>query len=125
MWTDIVDLRDFYGSPMGRLARALIERRIRAIWPATAGQRVAGFGFATPFLGAFCGEAERVLAVMPAGQGVMRWPDQAPNLVALAEGHALPLPDRSVDRLLLVHCVESTDHLRPMIRECWRVLADG
>jgi SAM-dependent methyltransferase len=125
MWSDIVDLRDFYGSPFGRLAQQLIGRRLREIWPVTRGQRLLGLGFATPFLGAFCDEAERVVAIMPSGQGVLRWPDQAPNLTALADGHALPLPDRSIDRLLVVHCLESSDHLRPMIRECWRVLADG
>ena len=28
----------------------------------------------------------------------------------------------SVDRLLLVHAVENAEHLRAMMRECWRVL---
>jgi hypothetical protein len=35
------------------------------------------------------------------------------------------LPDRSVDRVLLVHAVESTDQIRPFLREVWRVMADG
>ncbi len=70
-------------------------------------------------------ETERVLAVMPAAQGVMHWPPEGPGLVALAEETDLPLPDRSVDRVLVVHCLESTENLRGMMREIWRVLADG
>jgi SAM-dependent methyltransferase len=125
MWGDIVDLRDFYGSALGRLVRRLIARRLREIWPNVAGRRVLGVGFAVPFLGLFQGEAERVVAVMPAGQGVMHWPEGAPSLVALSDEDALPFPDRSMDRLLLVHCLEGSDQLRPFLRECWRVLADG
>jgi SAM-dependent methyltransferase len=37
----------------------------------------------------------------------------------------LPLPDRSVDKVLLVHAVENTEQLRPFLREIWRVMADG
>lgn len=125
MWTDIVDLRDFYGRPLGRLVRRLIARRIREIWPALSGRRILGLGFATPYLGLFQTEAERVLAAMPAGQGVMRWPAGGANLALLADEEALPFPDRSIDRLLLVHCLEGSAHLRPFMRECWRVLADG
>jgi SAM-dependent methyltransferase len=125
MWTDIVDLRDFYANPLGRLARRLIARRIRAFWPDVVGKRVLGVGFAVPFLGPFQAEAERVLAAMPSGQGVMRWPEGTANLAVLTDEEALPFPDRSIDRLLLVHCLEGSAHVRPFMRECWRVLADG
>lgn len=129
MWIDIIDLREFYARPMGRAVRRLIGQRLRALWPAPAapvpGQRMLGLGFATPFLGPFEGETSHVVAAMPAGQGVMSWPDPAANRVALADEQALPFPDRSFDRLLLVHCVENSPALRPMMRECWRVLADG
>ena len=125
MWTDIIDLRAFYDGSLGRLVRDLISRRLRQIWPSLGGMRVLGVGFATPFLSLFRGEAERVLAAMPAGQGVMHWPDGGPNLAILADEQTLPFPDRSIDRLLLVHCLEGSAHLRPFMRECWRVLADG
>jgi SAM-dependent methyltransferase len=125
VWSDIVDLRDFYAGPRGHLVRRLVAQRVRQIWPALGGKRVLGVGFATPYLGLFLGEAERVMAVMPAGQGVTRWPEDGANLTTLADEQALPFPDRSIDRLLLVHCLEGSAHLRPLMRECWRVLADG
>jgi SAM-dependent methyltransferase len=130
MWLDVVDLRDFYAGTLGRLVRQLVGRQLAAIWPDLTGQRVLGLGFPTPYLDPFRSQAERVLAVMPPGQGVMRWPADSPsvsekNLVCLAPEFSLPLPDRSIDRLLLVHCLESSAELRLMMRECWRVLADG
>jgi ubiquinone/menaquinone biosynthesis C-methylase UbiE len=47
------------------------------------------------------------------------------GLVALADENVLPFPDRSMDRIVMVHCLESTAEVRTVLRECWRVLADG
>jgi SAM-dependent methyltransferase len=125
MWSDVVDLRDFYGSSLGQVAQRLIRRQVRQLWPDLTGMRVLGLGFATPYLRIFLPEAERVIAVMPASQGVLPWPAEGPGLTALADETDLPLPDRSIDRLLLVHALESTEQVRAMMREAWRVLADG
>jgi len=125
MVSDVVDLHEFYSSSLGRMARRLIRRRVRRIWPSVGGQRVLGFGYATPFLRPFLGDAERVIAIMPAAQGVMRWPEGELSLVSLSDESDLPLPDLSVDRVLLVHALEHSEQLRPLLREVWRVMADG
>lgn len=125
MASDVVDLHEFYGSGLGRMARRLIRRKLRQIWPSVVGQRVLGVGYAIPYLHQFRDEAERVIAVMPAAQGVMRWPNGEPSLVTLADEAELPLPDLSAERVLLVHALEHSEQLRPMLREVWRVMADG
>ena len=125
MRPDIVDLQEFYASPLGHVARRLIRRRVRRMWPSLDGQRVLGFGYATPFVKQYVPEAERVVALMPAAQGVAYWPREGANVVALAEETDLPLPDAMFDRVLLAHAIEATDALRPMLREIWRVLAPG
>jgi SAM-dependent methyltransferase len=125
MWQDIIDLNAFYASPLGQVARRIIRRRIRALWPNLSGQSVLGLGFATPYLRPFKGEASRVLAIMPATLGVIAWPPDEARRVALADEAELPLPDGSIDRALLVHAVESSEQLRPMLREIWRVLDGG
>ncbi|MFO1127963.1 MAG: methyltransferase domain-containing protein [Rhodospirillales bacterium] len=125
MWTDVVDLSNFYASGLGRVARRMIVRRIRLLWPDLRGVSVLGFGYATPFLGVFRGEADRVIAAMPSAQGVVHWPADAPGLTVLVEEAALPLADRSVERILVVHAVECAEQSRRMMRELWRVLADG
>jgi SAM-dependent methyltransferase len=123
MWNDVVDLRDFYETRLGQVARHLIRRRIRTIWPDLHGQSLLGLGYATPYLRQFRDEAERVIAVMPAGQGVLQWPAEGPNAVALAEDTELPLPDMAVDRVLLVHGLECGDYVRALLREIWRVMS--
>jgi SAM-dependent methyltransferase len=126
MWHDVVDLREFYETRRGQVARHMVRRAVRSVWPDVRGQRVLGFGFATPYLRQFRSEAERVLAFMPASQGVMHWPPEGPGLVSLVEETELPLPDYSVDRVLLVHGLENTETLRGLLREIWRVLTgDG
>ncbi|MGE5503432.1 MAG: class I SAM-dependent methyltransferase [Actinomycetota bacterium] len=125
MWTDVVDLRDFYDTSLGQVAKRMIRRQLRQLWPDVTGMRVLGLGFAPPYLRSFMTEAERVVAIMPASQGVLPWPADAPNLTALADETELPLPDRSMDRILMVHALESTEQVRSMLREAWRVLADG
>ena len=122
MRPDVIDLRAFYASPLGATAQRLVRRQIRAFWPDLSGLRVLGLGYATPFLRPFRDEAERVLAIMPAPQGVVHWPGEGPGLVALADEGELPFPDASVDRVLVVHGLEVADHPPGMLREIWRVL---
>ena len=80
MSIDVVDLRTFYGQRLGVVARRFIGRGIRALWRDTAGQRLLGIGYATPYLGLFREEAERCLALMPAPQGVRIY-DPVPNVI--------------------------------------------
>ncbi len=125
MWTDVVDLREFYARRLGRTAQRMVRRRLRELWPDVSHQRVLGLGFATPYLGVFRGEAERVVAAMPAGQGVLHWPLGERGLSTLVDETDLPLPDLSFDRVMLVHTLECAEQLRPMLREVWRVMTDS
>ncbi len=126
MYTDVVDLRDFYETRRGQVARHMIRRTVRTLWPDLRGLRVLGLGYATPYLRQFRDEAERTIACMPAGQGVLHWPPEGPWAVALTEETELPLPDYSVDRVLLVHGLESSENLSGLLDEIWRVLTgDG
>jgi SAM-dependent methyltransferase len=125
MYADVVDLRDFYASRLGQVARRLVRRRIRLIWPSVSGMRLLGLGYATPYLRLFRDEAERVIAVMPSSQGVLPWPPEGPNAVALADEGELPLQDFSIDRVLLVHGLEYSEQIRLLLKEIWRVMAGG
>ncbi len=123
MRIDVIDLRAFYQQPMGRTVQRLLQDHIRNIWPDTHGLCVMGFGYASPFLEPFQGNCQRLLNIMPAAQGVTRWPTTAANLTALSEEGVLPIPDATVDRLLLVHSLENTEQVRTLLREAWRVLS--
>lgn len=125
MWSDIIDLREFYARRIGRTAQRMIRRQVRELWPDVSNLNVLGLGFATPYLGVFRGEAERVLAAMPAGQGVLHWPTGERGLTMLVDENDIPLPDLSMDRVIVVHGLECAEQVRPMLREVWRVLADS
>ena len=125
MYRDVVDLREFYQTTLGQVAVRQLRRRIRELWPDLSGQSVLGIGYATPYLRPFLGEAERVVALMPAAQGVVFWPPESQGQVTLAEESSLPFADMSFDRILIVHALEATEHSRQMLREVWRVLAGG
>jgi SAM-dependent methyltransferase len=125
MASDVVDLRDFYLSVLGQVARRMIRRAIRRIWPDLRGMRLLGIGYATPFLSAIATETERVVAMMPASLGVLGWPADGPNLVTLADEAELPFADYSIDRVLLVHALETSEEVRALLKEVWRVMAGG
>src|SRR5438477_11950175 len=125
MPSDVVDLRDFYRTGLGQVARRMIRRAIQRVWPDLHGMRLLGIGYTTPFLSALSGDTERTVALMPALLGVLRWPSEGPNLATLAEEGELPFADYSIDRVLLVHALETSEEVGPMLKEIWRVLAGG
>src|ERR1700676_888834 len=125
MASDVVDLRDFYRNALGQVARRMIRRAIQRVWPDLRGMRLVGIGYATPFLSALSGETERTLAVMPASLGVLRWPSEGGNRVTLADEGELPFADYSIDRIVLVHALETSEEVGAMLKEIWRVLAGG
>lgn len=125
MYLDVVDLRAFYAERLGLVARQLISARLSKLWPSVAGDRVLGVGYATPYLANVAQEAERLLAFMPAAQGVVNWPPHGPNTAALVDDDSLPLPDACIDRVLAVHSLEMAASAHDHLREIWRVLAPG
>jgi SAM-dependent methyltransferase len=122
MSLDVVDLREFYGRPLGSAVRRLLTRRIRARWRNVQGARLMGLGFAVPYIGMFRGEAAALGALMPATLGALVWPTADKVQSVLVEEAMLPLADASLDRLLAVHCLEATERSGPLLREIWRVL---
>ncbi len=126
MHLDVVDLRKFYyGTGLGRLARAMLRARLRALWPDVRGMTVVGFGFAAPFLRPFRDEATRTLCLMPAQQGVCPWPAEGPNLSVLVEETLWPLARGAADRILVAHGLETCERPNALLEEIARVLAPG
>lgn len=125
MYVDIVELRDFYHSALGKLVRRLVAARLKTLWVDARDLSVVGLGYAAPYLGAYLDASQRTLAFMPARQGVTNWPTRGRSSAALVDESDLPLNDSSVDRVLLVHCLEVTDDSRRLLDEAWRVLVPG
>lgn len=123
MRTDILDFHDFYRAPLGAAAGDFIGARLAEIWGDGAGLSIAGFGYANPYLELFAKASAR-FALAPGMQGVIRWPAGAANAACLVSEHDWPIPDASLDRVLIVHGLEEAPQPQRLMREVWRVLKD-
>ena len=126
MHLDVLDLRNFYyRTALGRVALRAIRDQVVKLWPPAAGQTVVGFGFAVPLLRPYLTEAHRVVGLMPGPQGVMPWPAGMENVSVLCEDTAWPLQTGLVDRLVLMHGLETSENPSAVLEESARVLGPG
>lgn len=126
MHLDVQALRDFYyRSALGRAAQKILRDQTLRFWPEAKGQTVAGYGFATPLLRPYLKDARRVVGLMPAPQGVMPWPAGMPNVSVLCEETLWPLETGHVDRLVLMHGLETSERPSELLDEAYRVLGPG
>jgi len=119
----VLDLRQFYATPLGRVARRMVSRKVGEAWGDLRDLDVLAAGYATPFLDGQQGVPRRLVAAMPAGQGVEVWPLEAPNRATLADETALPFPNALFDRILVAHLLEESADPLASLQEICRVLA--
>ncbi len=126
MHLDVKDLRNFYyRSTLGRAAQKVIRDQMLDIWPEAKGQTVVGFGFAAPLLRPYLKEARRVTCLMPGPQGVMPWPAGQPNVSVLCEDTLWPIETGHVDKLVVMHGLETSEWPTAVLEEAYRVLGPG
>lgn len=126
MHLDVLDLRNFYyRSSLGRAAQKVIRDQLVELWPNAQGQTVAGFGFAVPLLRPYLPVARRVIGLMPAPQGVMPWPAGQPNVSLLCEETLWPIQTGHLDKLVLLHGLETSEDPGGVLDECYRTLGPG
>ena len=126
MHLDVQDLRNFYyRSTLGRAAQTSMRAKLLELWPEAKGQTVVGFGFAIPVLRPYLKDARRVIALMPAPQGVMPWPATLPNVSVLSEEVIWPIETGHVDKLVVMHGLETSEQPSALLEECARVLGPG
>jgi SAM-dependent methyltransferase len=123
MRVDVLALQRFYGGPLGQAALSMAGRRIVDAWGDCKGLDVLGFGYATPYMEPWRETARRTVALMPATQGVERWPSDGPNQACIGDEDRLPFCEAMFDRILCVHALEEAENPRALLRELWRALA--
>jgi SAM-dependent methyltransferase len=121
MRQDVLELRRFYETPLGKAAARLIARKVNEAWGEVAGLDLLGLGYPVPLLTQ--AGARRQVAAMPAAQGVEVWPSAGPNASCLIHDGALPFPNALFDRIIALHALEESDSPAELMREVGRVLA--
>ena len=126
MHLDVLDLKSFYyRTNLGRVAQKAVRTQVKEIWPEAQSQTVVGFGFAVPLLRPYLADARRVIALMPGPQGVMPWPAGMANVSLLCEETLWPLATGFVDKLILMHGLETSERPSAVLEEAFRVLGPG
>lgn len=123
MYQDIHSLLAFYQSPLGKQVQQSLALALATYRPTHRDERVVGLGYCTPYLELFRSHSKNCFAFMPARQGASVWPNRQNVATTLIFEEDLPLPDRCIDKIILVHALEQTENASETLREIWRVLA--
>ena len=126
MRQNVIHIERFYASPMGRTARAMVTRRLDALWPQEGGDMdgldVLGFGYCAPYLMPYREQVHSMILAMPEDLGAMVSRSRRGNMTCLVADNMLPFPSASFDRVFVAHALEDTRHLPQLMSELWRVL---
>jgi len=120
MRPDIFELESFYAGRLGQRARRTIAGALARLVPDLERRHGLALGYPLPFLSG----TDRFAVVMPHDQGA-RADGPCGSRVVLAREHELPFADRTFDCALLAHALEHSPRPERLLREVWRVLADG
>lgn len=122
---DVLQLKQFYAGRLGECVAGLVKQELLRLWPTAAGEAMLVIGFGAPYVTPYLSQATPLLIAMPAEQGAAAWPPGRANHVILTHDGELPLQNNSINRVLLIHSVEYSEHLNAMMQEVWRVLVPG
>jgi len=121
----IHDIKYFYAHSRGRMVLRLLKNIIKIWWPHINHLRVTGFGYPQPFLNLYKKDDPETLSVlMNKTYTHHRWPLNKDNLMSICEDAHIPLESQSIDRILMVHGLETSPRPKHLLSEMWRIL-DG
>ena len=86
---------------------------------------LAILGFSLPYLNLFSDQASNIIATIPNSEEVARWTKAGFSQTIKTNEIELPFEDLTIDRALLIHAVEHSESIQPMMREIWRVLSNN
>ena len=126
MRTDIVNLRQFYSSRLGRKVKHRLRQVMRDVGPVLANDAVVGVGYAIPLLRDMEHNAPgAIVALMPVSQGAIYWPVHLENRSVLADELRPPFAPSSLGRVVMLHALEHVMQPDELLRIYWQLLAPG
>ena len=128
MRPNIIDLRQFYSSVLGRKVKQRLARGLRQAWQRMGDDPIIGIGYATPFLRAVERTEDKMsltLAVMPVEQGAIYWPVHTDNRSVLCDMMQLPFAANHLQRVVMVHALEHAAQPGELLAMLWELMAPG
>lgn len=127
MRPDIVNLRQFYSSRLGRKVKARLRRITREHWAASVDEVTLGIGYANPVLRVLDTGAQSspVISLMPASQGAIYWPVDSANHSILGDEMRPPFAPNSLARVVMLHALEHVTRPDELLSITWQLLAPG
>ncbi len=121
---NVTQLEKFYfRTDLGRFASEILNNQVRAIWPDPVGGSLVGYGFSAPLLSHFIAQNERVVNLIPNQLGISKWPPEKPNINVPTLESNWPIPSSGVERVIILHGLETSENHSNPLAECWRSLA--
>lgn len=125
MRPDIVNLREFYSSQLGRRVKGVLRRAVRRHWQLKPEEPIIGIGYATPILQALERGGKPAIALMPSAMGAIYWPVHGSNRSVLGDTLRPPFAPNSLRRILVVHGLEFEEKPEELLAIAWELLAPG
>ena len=124
MHLDVNTLNNFYyHTRLGQFTKRKLQECVQKLWGQSLKGPIAGFGFTPPILSLFLDQTNQIICLMPGQQGVMPWPSGKHNFSALVEETYWPIATGSIERLVILHGLETSEKLKDLLQEIWRVLS--
>ncbi len=117
MQIDILELKNFYNSSLGAYVKTNVSHVLQRLEVDLTSTDVLFYGFGIPYLK----KEDKIIGFMPAAQGIMSWPSDY-NRNTLVYENALPLPDTSLETIVVIHGFEFCHFPEAFLQECRRVL---
>jgi SAM-dependent methyltransferase len=128
MRPDIVNLRQFYSSPLGRKVKRRLRNLVRHYWGHPSGLHMVGVGYTTdilPLPDAPAHSDSRIIALMPMAQGGIYWPIDGMNHSVLSDELCPPFMPTSLHRVVMLHGFEHHPSPEDLLRVWWKLLVPG
>lgn len=117
------DISDFYRHSRGRMVQRILRGVMREWWHDITGYNVMGYGYTAPFFGAFTKDEPLSLSLLMNKRYQARaWPSADKNHVAVCDDLHIPIESQRLERILVVHALETSELPRQFLDEIWRTL---
>jgi SAM-dependent methyltransferase len=125
MFDDVQAMTAFYATSRGQHVTRLLRRHLQEVWPDLSRQTVLGLGHTAPFLPVWQHQAHQCIDAVATSRATgPLLGGSASRQTCLVQDDALPFPDQAIDRVLMVHAIETAAQVTRTLRAVWRVMRD-